>query len=196
MTAFENRSEHYYPADSLRGDYLRAAAGTAICGLPFLVTPVSNIAGFILGGLTLLFATHGVRTWLRRMDTVVMDDTGLTTGVLYRRSLAWQDMSQLKLRYFSTRRDRSEGWMQLVLRGKGARLGIDSELVGFVEVCRHAQDVARANGLGLNESTVRNLLALGLDATDMAPDSDVIVRSGTDGSGKKKGWGDPTGWRR
>ena len=189
-------SEHFYPADTLRGDYLRAAAGAVFCGFPFFVTPVHTIAAVILGGLTLLFTTYGVRTWLRRMETIVIDDNGLTAGVLYRRSLAWRDLGQIKLRYFSTRRDRSGGWMQLVLSGRGVRVGIDSELEGFMEVCRRARDEARANGLDLNETTVRNFLAIGLDATDMAPDNDVVVRSGTDGSGRVGSWGDPSGWRR
>ena len=146
--------------------------------------------------MTLLFATYGVRTWLRRAETVVMDDTGLTVGVMYRRRLVWRDLDQVKLRYFSTRRDRSGGWMQLVLRGKGVRLGVDSELDGFIDVCRQACASARANGLDLNETTVRNFMAMGLDASDMAPDSDVIVRSGVDGSGKTDSWGNPRGWRR
>jgi hypothetical protein len=191
-----NATPHHYPADGLRGDYLRALAGVAICGLPLVVTPVHLIAVLILGILTMLFALYGARTWLRRMETVVIDDTGLTAGVLYRRNLHWHDLGQLKLRYFSTRRDRSGGWMQLVLRGKGVRVGIDSEIDGFTEICRRARDAARTNGLDLGETTIRNLLALGLDATDMAPDSDVVVRSGVDGSGRKGSWGDPAGWRR
>lgn len=189
-------SEHYYPARELRGDYLRAFAGAAICGLPFFVTPMHIIAVVILGSLTLLFAGYGTRTWLRTMETVVMDDTGLTAGVLYRRHVAWQQLGQVKLRYFSTRRDRSGGWMQLVLRGNGVSVGIDSEIDGFVDICRVARDAARANGLDLNETTIRNFLAIGLDAIDMAPDSDVIVRSGVDGTGKRNSWGSPSGWRR
>ena len=189
-------AEYYYPADSLRGDYLRAAAGAAFCGFPFFVTPVHPIAAVILGGLTLLFATHGIRTWLRRMETVVIDDTGVTAGVLYRRNVAWSDLGEVKLRYFSTRRDRSGGWMQLVLSGRGVRVGIVSELDGFVDVCRLARDAARENGLSLNESTVRNFLAIGLDSTDLAPDNDVIVRSGVDGTGRPGSWGDPSRWRR
>jgi hypothetical protein len=189
-------SAHRYPAESLRGDYLRAAAGAALCGFPFLITPVHPIAALILGGLTILFATYGARTWLRRTETIVMDDTGLTAGVLYRRHLPWQDLGQLKLRYFSTRRDRSGGWMQLVLRGRGMSVGIDSELDGFVDICRRARDAARLKRLDLSESTIRNFLAIGLDATDMAPDSDVIVRSGVDGSGKQSSWCNPSGWRR
>ncbi|MEK9660838.1 MAG: hypothetical protein VW644_03740 [Alphaproteobacteria bacterium] len=189
-------SEHYYPAAHLRGDYLRAFAGAAFCAFPFFVAPMHWIAAIILGSLTLLFASHGVRTWLRTMETVVMDDTGVTAGVLYRRQVAWQSLGQVRLRYFSTRRDRSGGWMQLVLRGNGVSVGIDSEIDGFVDICRSARDVARANGLDLSETTVRNFLAIGLDVTDLAPDSDVIARSGVDGSGKKQSWGSPAGWRR
>jgi hypothetical protein len=196
MTDTVAASEHFYPARDLRVDYLRAFAGAAVCALPFFVTPVHPIAAAVLGALTLLFAFYGARTWLRTMETVVIDDTGLTAGVLYRRHVAWHEIGQLKLRYFSTRRDRSAGWMQLVLRGRGVSVGIDSEIDGFVEICRSARDAARQNGLDLSETTIRNFLALGIDATDMAPDSDVIVRSGVDGSGKRESWGNPAGWRR
>ena len=196
MSEAKPQSQHFYPAGSLRGDYLRAFAGAAFCGLPFLVTPVHAVAAVILGGLTALFAVHGMRSWLRTMETVVMDDTGLTAGVLYRRHVTWQELDRVKLRYFSTRRDRSGGWMQLVLRSKGVRVGIDSEIEGFIEICRNARDAAHANDLGLSETTIRNFLSIGVDATDMAPDSDIIARSGIDGTGRRDSWGSPAGWRR
>lgn len=188
MTQAIPESWHSYPASRVRGDYLRAFAGAAFCGFPFLVIPVHTVAAVILGGLTLLFAGYGARTWLRTIERVVMDDTGLSVGVLYRRHLTWQELAQLKLRYFSTNRDRSGGWMQLVLRGKGISVGIDSEIEGFVDICRRARDAARSNGLTLNEPTIRNFFELDIDAEDMAVGSDKIV--------KKEGWGSPANWRR
>jgi hypothetical protein len=196
MSAPLAETRHGYPASGLRGDYLRAIGGAAVCGVPLLVTPVHPVAGIILAGLALLFAAHAVRTWLRTREIIVMNDTGLSAGVLYRRELAWQNLDRIKLRYFTTRRDRSGGWMQLVLRGGGKSVGIDSEIDGFSDICRCARDAARRNGLTLSEPTIRNFLAMGLDATDVAPDSDVIFRSGVDGSGKKTSWGNPSGWRR
>lgn len=197
MSEATQQSQHFYPPEALRGDYLRAFAGAAFCGFPFLVTPMHAIAVAILGSLTLLFAVHGGRTLLRRLETVVIDDTGLTAGVLYRRHVAWRELDHVKLRYFSTRRDRSAGWMQLGLRGKGVRVGIDSEINGFVDICRSARDAARANGLDLGETTIRNFTAIGIDAADLASGSAVVARSGTAGAGNRKdGWGDPTGWHR
>lgn len=197
MSEATQQSQHFYPPEALRGDYLRAFAGAAFCGFPFLLTPMHAIAVAILGSLTLLFTVHGGRTLLRRLETVVIDDTGLTAGVLYRRHVAWRDLDHVKLRYFSTRRDRSAGWMQLGLRGKGVRVGIDSEIDGFVDICRSVRDAARANGLDLGETTIRNFMAIGIDAADLAPGSAVVARSDAAGAeNRKDGWGDPTGWRR
>src|SRR3712207_7642011 len=62
----------------------------------------------------------------------------------------------------SPRRDRKSGWMQLELTGGGAKLSLDSRIVGFGEVVRRATEAAAARHLQVSESTATNLEALGV----------------------------------
>ncbi len=68
----------------------------------------------------------------------------------------------MKLAYYSTRRDRRGGWMQLELgarRRQGA--GSTAGLPGSIGWCRRAAEVAAMRGIELNEATLANLEALG-----------------------------------
>ena len=63
----------------------------------------------------------------------------------------------MKLAYYSTRRDRRAGWMQLQLVASGIKVSLDSRIAGFDQVVRRAADAATARGIELNEATVANL---------------------------------------
>jgi hypothetical protein len=73
----------------------------------------------------------------------------------------------MKLAYYSTRRDRKSGWMQLELGAGRTRLSVDSRLDGFERLVRHAVDVAGERNLELSEATAANLQALGIRASDL-----------------------------
>ena len=118
---------------------------------------------YILGPLALLFAIFGARTWLRHRTTVEVDDLKVAMRGLWRSELAWSDLQEVKLNYYSTKRDRSQGWMQLALRGPKGRLRFDSTLDGFPEVARRAYQTARAKGLELPEASISNFAALGFE---------------------------------
>ena len=77
-------------------------------------------------------------------------------------TIAWDRLDRMKLAFYSTRRDRKSGWMQLQLGAGGARLSLDSRLDGFDRLVRHAAIAADARGLELSQATVANLQALGI----------------------------------
>ena len=75
----------------------------------------------------------------------------------------WNRLDRLKLSYFSTKRDRSDGWMQLTLGSAGGRtLKIDSSLDGFHDIVERAADAAGQTGLTMSEATRANLRAMGI----------------------------------
>jgi hypothetical protein len=74
----------------------------------------------------------------------------------------WERIADVKVRYFSTRRDRERGWMQLAVRSGHGRITVDSTLEGFAEIAGHAARAAVANGVVLGGATLDNLAALGL----------------------------------
>ena len=75
----------------------------------------------------------------------------------------WRRLDRLKLSYFSTKRDRSDGWMQLSVGSTGGRtVKIDSSLDGFHDVVERAAHAAGETGLTLSETTRANLKAMGI----------------------------------
>jgi hypothetical protein len=68
----------------------------------------------------------------------------------------------MRLAYYSTRRDRREGWMQLDLRSGWSRLMIDSRIEGFTELVMASAKAAERRGLALDAATSVNLEALGI----------------------------------
>ena len=77
-------------------------------------------------------------------------------------SIRWDELDGIKLAYYSTRRDRRDGWMQLELRAGGSRIRLDSRIDGFAELVERAARAADARGLEPSAATAANLEALGI----------------------------------
>ena len=149
------------------GDYLRAAVGVVPAGTIFATMPVAPVPATLLGGFAIIFGIFGLRTALRHNTSIEMTDTeiranGLVAGGIFTRTIAWAELDRLRLAYYSTRRDRKSGWMQLELGGGGKRLSLDSRIAGFGEVVRRAAEAAGENHLQVSEATAANLEALGV----------------------------------
>ncbi|MGE0257773.1 MAG: hypothetical protein AB7H71_01070 [Alphaproteobacteria bacterium] len=155
-------SQHNYPTSAMIGDYLRAAAGLVPAGAIFATTSVAPVPATVLGGFAIVFGIFGVRTALRHNTSVEMNDVEIRARGLVERRIAWTELDRLRLAYFSTRRDRKSGWMQLELSGGGAKLSLDSRIAGFGEVVRRAAEAAADNHLRVSEATATNLEALGV----------------------------------
>ena len=159
---FADTTRHGYPASAMVGDYLRAAAGLVPVGILFATLPVGAVAAGVLGSFAAIFGAFGLRTALRHGTSVEMTDTELRARGLRRSTIHWDELDHMRLAYYSTRRDRRSGWMQLDLRAGGARVRLDSRIDGFDQVVHRAAAVAAARGLPLNEATWSNLQALGI----------------------------------
>src|SRR3546814_3256632 len=61
-----------------------------------------------------------------------------------------------------TRRDRTQGWMHMTLKGGGRTLTLESTISGFDDIAEQASEAARGNGLKLRDATQENLVALGI----------------------------------
>ena len=167
-------NRHRYPAGSLKGDYIRAGIGLLITAIP-LSAGLGLIAGAIFGGLAALFLGFGLRTLARQCTVVFVAPEGIATELLLfsaplRRSLRWAEIEDVNLRFFSTERSRSSGWMELTVKGAGTRLKIDSDLEGFETIAKTVADAAERNGLQLDPMTAENLVGLGLPRPPGLPD--------------------------
>jgi hypothetical protein len=151
-----------YPTSAMLGDYIRAAVGLVPTAAVLATMPVGLTAAIVLGGFSSLFAVFGIRTALRHGTRVEMTETMLSTSGLISASIPWSRLDRLKLAYYSTRRDRREGWMQLELRAGRTKVLVDSRIEGFTEVVKASARAAENRGLALDPATSANLEALGV----------------------------------
>lgn len=156
-----------YPASALLGDYARAGFGLAITLAPLLFMDVASVMVWMFGGLFLLFLTFAGRTALRHSTMIELDAEGVAARGPLGASLRWDEVDRVKLRYFSTRKDREKGWMQLAI-GSGRRtIRIDSTLNGFRDVVERTVGFTR-DRVAFDPPTAANFMALGIPVGDAA----------------------------
>ena len=158
-------SRHRYPARVTRADYLRSGIGVALTAGPLAAVGAGPWVSAVLGAFAGLFAYHGWRTWRRQGTSVEVSETEISTSGRSRVILPWDEVSRVRLRYFSTRRDRTGGWMQLTLDGAGRRIRIESTIEDFDAIARRTAAAVAANGLALDAASRVNFRALRLDPT-------------------------------
>lgn len=152
-----------YPQQTLVADYLRAAAGVVLCGAPLLLLEMNRwLAALLLLGFG-LFALFLIRTALRHQTRFVFSADSLRAEGPAGTVVEWDRLDRMKLSYFSTKRDRSDGWMQLGVGSTGGRMvKVDSSLEGFHDIVARAADAAGATGVALSDATRANLRSMGI----------------------------------
>jgi hypothetical protein len=168
--------KYRYPQKALVADYLRASIGVFLPVALMLFTDLLPLVFYIMAALVVLFGFYGLRTIWRQGTVLVVDDDGVRQegplGGLLDRRIGWSEMCDFRLRYYSTRRDGSDGWMNLVLRGPkrspyrfgaagGGRIRLDSNLPGFDDVVARTHAAAVTHGLEIDRTSATNLASLG-----------------------------------
>ncbi len=153
---------YVYPTSAMYGDYLRAAAGFVPAAAILTTMPVGVVTASVLSSFGAIFAVFGVRTLVRHGTRFDLTELALRASGLRRTSIAWAELDRMTLAYYSTRRDRRDGWMQLELRSGRNKVRLDSRIEGFAELVGKSASAARSRGLTLNAATLANLAALGV----------------------------------
>jgi hypothetical protein len=153
-----------YPGRAMLGDYLRAAAGLVPTAAVLATVRVSVAAAAFLASAAALFLFFGIRTALRHGTRVELNEAVLRASGPLAQSIVWSELDGIKLAYYSTRRDRGGGWMQLQLRAGRSVLRLDSRIEGFAVVVERAARAAAARRLPLDAATAANLQSLGVAA--------------------------------
>ncbi len=156
-----------YPRPVILADYLRAGAGAVLCAAPLLLLEVNRwLAAVLLAGFA-LFALFLLRTAVRHHTRYVLSDDSLCADGPGGGIVEWSRIDRMKLSYFSTKRDRSDGWMQLGVGSTGGRMvRVDSALDGFHDIVERAARAAEAVDLPLADATRVNLRAMGIVVAD------------------------------
>lgn len=155
---------HRYPMRGLVRDYIRAAAGFLVGAVPLTFGSPGVIFTILLASLAAMFLGYGLRTLLMQLTAFEVRPDGLAVHGPRRRFFAWDELSGVRLRYFSTqydreRRDLKGGWLELKLTGGPGTLRLDSELVGFPVILEAVAKAADRQALALDEATAENMTA-------------------------------------
>lgn len=159
---------HRYPKQSVVGDLVRAGIGLLFFGLPLVFTDLGPVMFVILGAFALFFLGFGVRTILHQWTVFEFSEIGFAKHGPTGARIAWESLSAVKLRYFSTGKDRPRagaggmggGWMEMTLEGDNRKLKFDSELDGFERIAKEVEKQANGRKIDLDESTKANFRAL------------------------------------
>ncbi len=187
---------HRYERGAILGDFTRGGLGLLLTAGPVLMLPMVTWLAVALAACALLFGIYLFRTWQRSAAVIEIDDGGIRSTGPLGRAIAWDALEGLDLRYFATRRDKEGGWMQMRLRGGGARIDAESSLDGFETVVARAAEAAARNRLALSDVTRENLRALGVAAGASPPAGPAgMVSGGPASGGPASGFDDRVGTR-
>lgn len=153
-------SVHRYPSETLIGDYMRAGLGLLLTVPPLLwMEPGTAIALslFLVAGICLYFVA---RTFDRNRTVVSLEDDTITVTSLRKATIRWDEMARMSLAYYATKRDKSDGWLEITIKDAQATIKLDSRLQHFGAIVVKAARVARERGIPLNQITLSNLRAL------------------------------------
>lgn len=165
-------SEHRYPWPALRGDYIRAAIGAVVAAGGAVLTADNAYVCGAFAACGLLFLLFGARTAWRQYAAYLLDGEGLTRHppIGAPATVRWDALDKLSMRFYSTKRDRSQGWMQLTLSGGGSRISLDSTIDDFDAIARATARAAMRNRVALRSSTLANLEAIGINTARLGTD--------------------------
>jgi hypothetical protein len=158
-------SVHAYPPGTAVADGARALTGAGLAAVALAVPGATAATLLIAAPIAVLFAAWGIIILGRHLSTVQIDHHGITVLKLWPRTIAWHDLEGYRLRYYSTRRDRSRGWLELTVSSCRLRISIDSRIAGFETVLHAVVRAARAHGVGADAATLANLQACGFSGS-------------------------------
>lgn len=162
--------EYFYERGPVLGDLIRSGLGCVISWGPVIFLDPLPVIFWIFFACGCLFTAFGLKTLLKAVTTVSLDDSRLQQSGPLAKSLDLSDLKSVKLRYYATRRKSGNGWMQLNLRDSRQKIVIDSALSGFEPIARLAARWALERNLDIDDTSRENFNALGIRLDEVTPE--------------------------
>ena len=153
----------HYPMNALRGDYLRGAIGLFVTvGLLIAATKIT-IFQYLFAAGALLFLGFFLRTAQRHLTTFSFSNDSFQANGPLGKSLSLPAVIDIRLRYFSTQKNRTDdgGWFELTIRDPKNKISVDSTINGFDQIMQHCVDIIHQNKLAPSETTIENFSSAG-----------------------------------
>ncbi len=167
VSGFQTRDKFIFPfksASERKGEQFRAPEIELRVRFPRVSNATMHLNIF-LRRETIGFRCRNARSCgrFRQFSTLVVDNQGIRVIGPRPQAVEWQELSVVRLKFFSTWRDRKSGWMQLSVKGKGGVILVDQALGDFQQLADIVFMVARNQGLSFDRNTRQNAESLGLD---------------------------------
>jgi hypothetical protein len=167
---------HRYPPRSLIWDYCRAAGGFLVAIVPLLLGAPGLFFLVLLLTLAALFLGYGLRTLRMQLTAYELLPEGIASHGPLRRFHRWDQISQVRLRYYATTRDKSRrdlkrGWLELKIVSPAGTMRIDSGVEGFDIILDAVADAAERHNIELDETTEENIKVFRGEGPEGPPDS-------------------------
>jgi hypothetical protein len=151
-----------YPLGSLVYDYLRGMIGLGISVVILQSIELDSLIFWVILALAALFLVWLVNTALRHASRIRFDEEGLQSMPWPKKTIAWNGLEEMALRYYSTKRKRKDGWMTLSLKAGKEKIDIESSLPHFADIVARAAYAAKQANLALDQVTLENMDAIGV----------------------------------
>jgi hypothetical protein len=154
---------YHWPRAAIIADYWRSGPAFAACLIATLFMPPISIAFVLFAAIAVVFGLYLCQTVLRARTALRLKPEGLAiSGYFGDRLIRWDALDQFALRYYTLRRDKEAGWMDLKLGDGVAKITLDDRVDGFRSILERAWEAARSRDIGISSSTYANLTAAGL----------------------------------
>jgi hypothetical protein len=155
-----------YPLGAVIIEVMQGAAGFALTVGVLRFAQPAGLLIWVLAAAAGLFLVYFARAVVRYLTRFELDERGIRALGPQARDIAWPNLRGLRLDHYTTRSDRSGGWMQLVVRGARGSIRIDSSLEGFDRLAVALAEEATRSGCPFDASTRANYRALGFTPHD------------------------------
>ncbi len=149
-----------YPQGAIVAHYIRATLGLAFTLAPLGLMQPAPLPAAALAAGSALFLVYFAQAVIRQYTHIAFDETGIRISGPLRAAIPWEDLRAMHVKYYTTRHDRSSGWMHLHLRGTGGTISIDSTLPEFAQIAAVAARELHRQGRFADEATRFNLASL------------------------------------
>ncbi|NMM45172.1 PH domain-containing protein [Rhodospirillaceae bacterium KN72] len=146
-----------------RMDLLRGVFGLALTlGPLFAVDAILPWIAVILAVLAAFFAIFLIKIWIRHRTEIRVSQDGIEQrGPFGGKTIAWGDVSGLRVAYFASAKSR-DGIVTLTLSGQGRKIVVESSLSEFDRAMERIVRICDRADVEMDATTVHNLAALGL----------------------------------
>lgn len=175
---------HAQPS-ALTWDYVRAILSFFLVLAIFRMAIAGSVIWWLLLFLLVAFAGYFLNTLWRHGRRLELDRDGLTVGwrnlfsvnetIAYqKRRLDWKNLKEVKVRYFSRKKNASESpWLMVKLVGEGpdgapVTITLDGGHEGCKPVLNAAWDAIKRENVFADEPTLANIEALGIETQEGA----------------------------